>query len=366
MDNKSNQTLKADYSEILENEHTATILVIVLPLFFLAIFISFLVIALSKSEEKRENIIRIICYILIQFICLHFLIIFIFINLILISISFLCFEKLKYLSTKKVYEYFKSCCINFCSKKDVISIRIEKRVHNNINPAESYNYKGVNNDSKSNSKSLDMNKFSDNLNLNNNNYNNKNIDLNLKNNNPNALSNNMNNNNNDLNIHNINHNLNLNTNSDKNNNDNTQNLRMTGIANSNLNNNTEFNLHSETVKEKNLCEINKNNMINNNINCNDLGRVELVNKNEILSKNEENTNNQDKNKKVNIFMTLNNSRPLPVNKKSNKRKIIDFLSDVLLNKDNSPSYINLLKNIKNKSAEKLEKRMEAAAAILHK
>lgn len=123
MDQNNIITLKADYSEALENEHPALMLVITLPLFFLIIFLPFLLIALCKSEEKRENIIRIISYILIQFIFLPFLIIFIIFNFVLISMSFLCFKKLNYISSKKAFQYLKGC-LSFFSKKNVTAIKI--------------------------------------------------------------------------------------------------------------------------------------------------------------------------------------------------------------------------------------------------
>lgn len=357
MDNNNNINSGLNCNEALENDHPAPILVIFLPLFFLAIFLSLLLIALCKSEEKRDNIIRIMSYILIQFVCLPFLIIFIIVNLVLISLSFLCFKKLNYISTKKAFEYCKGC-LGYFSKRDVTTIKIGKRVHNVPNSSSSANYKDVNDNSKSNDHPLHLNRVSENLNLNKNSIN---INSNSLNNNNNIAVNNNNNFNNEQ-----------------------LNLRTTGIANSNLNN-FDSHLHCENDKEKNLSgleKINKEPNINNN-NLNDdvkdkynsnLVKSDIVNKNNNKNlipnyktekiENDSNSNKQEN--KVNIFMSIKDARPQPGNKKANKSKIMEFLNDVLVNKDNTPSYINLFKNIKDKSKEKLEKTDVNNVVIFHK
>lgn len=65
-------------------------------------------------------------------------------------------------------------------------------------------------------------------------------------------------------------------------------------------------------------------------------------------------------------MSMNDTRLQPVNKKANKSKILNFLSNVLVNNDITPSYVNLFKNIKDKSKEKMEKKDVGANVVFNK
>jgi hypothetical protein len=108
----------------------------------------------------------------------------------------------------------------------------------------------------------------------------------------------------------------------------------------------------------NIIDININDINKEKINTNsDNFDSNLNKKNENNIINESNVNT----KKINIFMPVNETRPLPVKKKPNKNKIMDFLSNALVNNDNTPSYVNLFKNIKDKSKEKLENKSNGSA-----
>jgi hypothetical protein len=343
MENNDNHS-RSNYIEILENDHPAIKLVIILPLFFLAIFLTFLLIELIKAEEKRENIIRIISFSLIQFVCLPFLIIFIIVNLVLVSLSFLCFKKLNYLSSKKVFEYLKNCFAYFSKKVDT-TIKIEKEFNCTSNASLTDNYKDVNNDSKSKDNPLQINKFSENLNLNINNNKNINNLNNLNKNNSyknskvnNILSNALDNNN-DKDINNI------------------QNKKNFVNLNS-ISNNFDSKIQNKNNKEKN--SIGLNNLIKADV------ENMIINNNNNLANNDLINNNTNQANKANIFVSSKDPRPLPVNKKANKIKIMDFLNGVLVNKDNTPTYVNLLRYIKDKSTEKLKNKLANNVVIFNK
>ena len=83
----------------------------------------------------------------------------------------------------------------------------------------------------------------------------------------------------------------------------------------------------------------------------------------IIDDNDKNNNSKEelKQNKINIFLNMNsnnnnnyNYNKPPNNRKVDKGKIMSFLSDVLVNEDNTPSYVNFFQSIKQKSKEKLE------------
>lgn len=306
----------------LENNEINYMIVIFLPLGMFLFFLASLLFALVKSEEPSGNILRIIFYIIAQFLLIPFLVLFILINTISLSISVVFCDEAKYISVKKIksfFEYFKCNC-----EKKIEVIKIEKKIENV--PNKKNDMPKVKKLNKENKENLNEDKEKE-----------KNsIEISEKN------------------------------------------FVENKEKNEKLNNNKEE--IKEEKKEVEIKDEKKENLQNEfwNKKENQLEQINIMDKN-ILHNNSnknlnlKNENKQDdskeelKQKKVNIFLDVNkndennnaqrnyNFNKPPAKRKVDKGKIMNFLGEVLVNKDNTPSYINLFHTIKQKSKERLEK-----------
>jgi hypothetical protein len=141
--------LDSQHSKIILN-HTPPHLFITLP--FLILFLFFTIIFIVLQKFSRDSTItdnlKLIFYYMILFISMPFVCLFLLINIILITLSLLFFEKLYYISLKKVFEFiFKTCSL--CKKSEVNTITIIKKpeIESQL-PERANKYKEVSNESK--------------------------------------------------------------------------------------------------------------------------------------------------------------------------------------------------------------------------
>jgi len=293
-----------DYNIELESIEINYNIVIFLPIGLFLIFLIILIIALIKSNEPLGNILRIIFYIIAQFLFLPFLVLFILINSILLSISILFCKEVKYISFKKISNAFE--CLKCQCEKKVDVIKIQKKNVENIN---------INNDTNTNNLKINLQK-------------------NVINNNRDIIIEEKKEEKKEYEIKE----------------EQKENLDLPNF-NNNLNNKKENNfeeIHQSDKKfnSNNPKVENKNNIINKI----DDSKEELKEDKVKISLNfnpDSNSNSKNINQNKRNY-NYNFNKP-PLNRKVDKGKIMNFLGEILVNKDNTPSYINFLQSIKQKS-----------------
>lgn len=297
-----------DSSEYLENIQINYTLVILLPLIFLIIFLLILITALIKSDETTGNISRILFYILSQFLLMPFLMLFILINIFTLSISVMFCKEAKYISLKKIAEFFD--CVKCTCRKKINVIKVEKKI----------DYFGPNSNSE-----VDKQKKKERISNNSDSEKDKEIyKYNPYSNNP--------------------------SNKEENN-----------IIEEFKEEKKEFEIKEEKKENIDILDRESQNCpsnINNRASHYEISKIE----------NKANESKEElKQNKVHILLNVNsneeerdatnknyNFNKPPPKRRIDKGKIMNFLGDVLVNKDNTPSYINFFQSIKQKSKERLE------------
>lgn len=123
-------------------------IVILVPIVIFAIFASILVLIIYKLDRASTNKLKLVIYILIQFIMLPFLVVFVAGNAISMAISYLACKKLVYLSSKDIINFIINCKNRFRTGENSV-IQIAKKQEEGVKmPERAERYREVANDSK--------------------------------------------------------------------------------------------------------------------------------------------------------------------------------------------------------------------------
>lgn len=134
-----------------KGQHPNPALIFFLPFIIMIIGFTLLIILVHKSEKEPslKNKLRVLFYYMLQFLCLPLLVLFLFINGILILISYLFLRSLWYISIKNMVEFFEKICGKICCcKSKVASIKIERKSDDVKLPERANRYKDVSDNSK--------------------------------------------------------------------------------------------------------------------------------------------------------------------------------------------------------------------------
>ena len=106
-------------------KETSIIFIVLLPIIFIVLFILFLLLLINYAEDNLKNTVRILCYVLIEYIAMPFLVIFLILNAFLLSISYFCCKSVIYISITNMCQFINKF-FNKCKKVDGEIIQIKK------------------------------------------------------------------------------------------------------------------------------------------------------------------------------------------------------------------------------------------------